>query len=156
MADRVINHAFDQLTKPRFALQETLFGFAPLGHVTSDFGKTEENTLFIANGINDGKCPEIRPVLADTPALAFKTTFSCGNFQRNLWKATLSILVREKARKMLPDDFACLIALQAMGAGIPADDVAFGVQKIERVVNDSLGNYSPRVGWSRAGCLGDG
>src|SRR5262249_10809989 len=78
MADRVVDHAFDKLAKPRFALQETLLGLAPLGHVTGDFDKAEQGFLFIANGINDGKRPEFRAVLADAPPFAFKTTFPPG------------------------------------------------------------------------------
>ena len=54
----------------------------------------------------------------------FESTFSGG---RDLRKPSPLIVECEEAGKMLPDDFAVFVALEATGAWIPADDIAVGI-----------------------------
>jgi hypothetical protein len=113
-------------------------GFTPLGYIPCYFDKAKQFTVLISNGIKDGKRPELRTVFAKTPAFALESTLRCGNIQRNFWNALLSILWRKKLGKVLPNDFALLVPLQAAGAWIPANDEALGANQVQRVINNSM------------------
>jgi hypothetical protein len=102
MEDRVVNDPFDKLSKSRFRFQEALLGFTPLSDIPCYFDGAKQFTILISNGIKDGKRPELRTVLAKTPAFGFELTVPCGNIQRNFRSALLSILWRKKWEKGCP------------------------------------------------------
>jgi hypothetical protein len=54
----------DKLAEPCFDFQRPLFGCTSLGHVTRGFDEAEQISALIVDGINDGKRPEFRAILA--------------------------------------------------------------------------------------------
>ena len=80
--------------------------------------------------------PEARAVLAKPPALRLELAGCLGGVQRQSWNAGRLVLAGVKGREMPADDLVWLIALEALGAGVPARDVAGGVEHVDGVIGD--------------------
>ncbi len=75
-----MRHAAGQLTQSIELLRlgqlplnflQALLGFAALGNIAGDLGKTQKFILIVANGIDDDARPKERAILADAPTLFF-------------------------------------------------------------------------------------
>jgi hypothetical protein len=67
---------------------------------------------------------EATNVLASTPTVGLEAFLCSGIRERRLRQALGLILGGEKARETPADDFVRLVALEPLGARVPADDVA--------------------------------
>src|SRR6185369_13971134 len=100
--------------------------------------------LFIAQGGDDDIGPEARPVAPKTPAFILEAASLTGDSELALQLAGSDILRRIKDGEMLADDFVGPVFLDALGAGIPAGDVAMHVEGEDRVVDDILDDAAER------------
>src|SRR5437868_5651378 len=82
--------------------------------------------------------PETAAVLANAPALAFELAFADRRLERPLRHPGLAILLAVEAREMAAEDFRLDIALEALGAGIPARHPSLGVEHVDGIVRDRV------------------
>src|SRR5215218_8731373 len=80
--DRIVAHALDEHTETLLALEQHLLLGSLVGDIARDLGEAEELALLVADWIDDGICPETRPVLAYPPTLALEPAFAGGDAQR--------------------------------------------------------------------------
>jgi hypothetical protein len=132
--DCIVDDRLDYLAKALFCLKR----FATFRNITCDFNEAKKLVVFVAYRIKYRERPETGTVFADTPAFVFEASFLSGRLQRNCRQPSVLILSREKAGKVLAKNFLLLIALQTSSAGIPAYNVPFRVQHIERVIGNCL------------------
>ena len=69
---------------------------------------------------------ELRPVLADPPALVLEPAFRRGDLQLLGGPAPVDGLLRVEAGEVLADDLLGLVALDALGPGVPSGHVPCG------------------------------
>ena len=113
-------------------------GFQPLGNVAGDLGEADDLAVVAADRVDHHMRPESRPVLALPPALLFEAAFGGGDLERLGRLARLAILFGVEPREVLADDLVGPVALDPLGAGVPAGDHPGRVQQVDRVVGDAL------------------
>ena len=136
--DGVVGHALDEQAELLFAAPQRLFGGPALGQVARDLGEAEQRAVGRQNRIDDDVGPEASPVLPDAPALGLETALLGRDAQCALGQPRAAVLRGIEAREVPADDLLLAIALQALGPGVPADDVAGRVQHVDRVVGDRV------------------
>ena len=91
--------------------------------------------------------PKALAVLADAPAFAFEPAPGRGLPQNALWHVGGAVFRGVEARKIFPENFPLGIALDALGARIPARNPAIGIDHVDRVVGHALDEETkPLVG----------
>src|SRR6185437_16401638 len=93
---------------------------APLGDVAGDLGEADQFAVVVVDRVDDDVRPEDRTVLADAPALSLE--FSClgGNGECAIGDFECAVFLGVKLREMTTDDLRRAIALDALGARVPA------------------------------------
>src|SRR5687768_8557514 len=129
--DRVVADTFDQHPKPLLAFVESLFPFLLVRDVAGDLREAEQGAVRSADLVEHRMRPEPRSVLADSPALGLEPTFAGGDPERPPGHVGRAVLFAEETREMLADDLVGLVALEALGAGIPGRDAPFRVEHID-------------------------
>jgi hypothetical protein len=119
------------------ALKGRLRG-APLGNIARHLGIPDQDALRVADRVDDDIRPKRRPILADTPALCFVSPTLQRRSQRARRLAGGAIGLRVEARKVLTDDFLRRVALDPLGAGIPAGYIPMRVQHEDRVIRHGI------------------
>src|SRR5262249_37934184 len=109
-----------------------------LGQVARHLGEAAQLALRVAQGVEDDVGPEARAVLAHAPALVLEAPHRGGGLQALLRFAALRVFGRVEAREVLADDLRRLVALDALGAGVPGQDDAVRVEQVNGVVADAL------------------
>ena len=132
--DGVIGNALHQQPELLLASPERLFGGSALGEVARNLGKAEQRSRGIADRVDDDIGPEPGAVLADAPALAFELALAGGGGQRAGRQPPAPILLGVETREVLAEDFLARVALEALGARVPACHDAGGVQHVDGVV----------------------
>jgi hypothetical protein len=135
MKDGVVNDPLHQLPKAGLRLQCAPFGLAPLCHVSRNLYEAQQLAIVTPDGIDYGECPKSRSIFANPPAFAFEASALSSNFQCVIGKTPILILGREKVVELSADHFLRLIPLETSGTGIPAYDLAFGIEQVEGVIN---------------------
>ena len=107
-------------------LAKLLLDRALLGQVARDLGEADQLARVVADRIDDHASPEPRAVLAHPPAFGFEAALARGGLQRDARDPRRAILVGVEPRKVLAHDLVGGIALEALGAGVPAADTALG------------------------------
>ena len=87
----VVSDGFHKMSEPALGLQQAILLLAPLRHIPSDFGETNEFPIPIANGIDHRQGPKTRSVAAYSPALTFETALLRGGLEGSTWKLSLLI-----------------------------------------------------------------
>ncbi len=113
------------------------FGGLALGHIAGDLGKADQPAL-IVDGIDDHRGPKARAILAHAQAFGLHAARADRRAQPRLGQPGLLVFGRVKAREMGVEDLLLLIALDALGAQVPAHDAAFGVEHVDRIVGHAL------------------
>ena len=131
---RVIAHALDERAESRFARAHRFFGLAPLRQVARHLGETDEFAGRIPQRGDHDVCPEPRTVLADAPALILETADLPRHDEFTFGQSTVQRFLRIEAREVFADDLVGGVSLDRGGAGIPAHDVAVGVEHDQCVV----------------------
>src|SRR5579883_1678706 len=80
--------------------------------------------MLVPQGRDRGPAPKLAAVLANLPAHAVGPTARQGRPELMLRLAVAEVLRGEEAGEMLSDDFARLVAEQALRSGVPADQTA--------------------------------
>jgi hypothetical protein len=117
---------------------EMLLGLPPFGEVARDLGEAQQRARRAADGIDDHMRPEVRAVLAHPPAFGLELAGALGRLQRGRRNAACDVLLGIEQREVPADHFPGCIALEALGAGIPARDVAGSVEHVDRIVGDGV------------------
>ena len=136
--DRVVDDAVDQQAEATLALDERFAGIMPVRDIAGDFSEPDERAGFVADRFDDSDGPKAFAVLAHTPAFRFIAAGSAGEFENLLRKTLPLILIGEKAREVLADDFCGLVTLDPLGAGIPGCDEPFRVDHVDGIVGQGL------------------
>src|SRR4051794_11468398 len=123
--------------QPLVGVADRVLGRAPLGEVAGDLGEAQEHGGVVAYGGDDDVGPEARAVLADAPALLLVA--AGGGRQAQLLGGMVAglVLVGVEQREVPADDLVGGVALDVLGARVPAHDVAAGIQQEDRVVADA-------------------
>ena len=107
-----------------------------IGDVAGNLGKADQLGA-VEHRVDHDAGPEARPVLAHAPAFAFELAFETRGQQCGGGDAAGLVFRRVEAREMLADDLVCLVALEALGAGVPGTDPTFGVEQVDGVIADA-------------------
>ncbi|HTH98092.1 MAG TPA: hypothetical protein VL574_11805, partial [Stellaceae bacterium] len=94
--------------------------------------------LKIDDRLDDDMSPEFRAILPDAPALAFEAAVGFRYLESGCGQIRLTVDCPVKPGEMLADDLAGRIALEALCAGVPADDNAAGIDHVDGIVGDRL------------------
>src|SRR4029077_5260830 len=136
--DRVVPDALNEESEALLTLSERLFGEAALGQVAGDFGEPNEMPGMVSQRGDDHVCPEATAILADAPTLVLEPSNPRRFLELELGKTLFDFLARVKDREMFSDHFVRGVALEALRAGVPAQDVAVRVERENGVVADAL------------------
>jgi len=117
---------------------EFLRGFALFGHITGDLCKADQLSMVVQNAIDENVRPETGAVLTHTPALAFHPADGRGQAEVLLWLSVFAVFLRVKAGEMLTYNFVERVALDPLGPGIPAGDMAGGIKHVDGVIRHAL------------------
>jgi len=107
---------------------------APLGEVARHLGEPAQRAAVIVQGGDHDVGPEPAAVLAHPPALLLEAAVAARAAQFLIRPAARGDLGRIEHREVPADDFRGLVALGLPRAGVPADDMAAGVEHEDRVV----------------------
>jgi hypothetical protein len=135
--DRVIGHALHQQPEALLAGAQRLLGLAFVGDVARDLGVAEQRPLLVVDRVDHDAGPEARAVLAHAPAFGLVLALVQGGRQGALGQVRRPVFGGVETREVLAQDFGRQVALEALGARIPAADVAFGVEHVDRIVADA-------------------
>src|SRR6516164_4128582 len=81
--------------------------------------------------------PSSRIAVISTPALCRRTSITNCGLEETYRYARLNIFAAVKAGKVTPDDLLGTVALHTLGASVPVDHPALGVDHEDRIVFDS-------------------
>ena len=105
-----------------------------LGHVSCDFSKPLQAAAFFEYGGNLNVGPNLLSVLAHPPALLICMTLLHGRPEFLFGLTLRNGFRRIEAGKVLADDLVSLVALDALRAFVPADDVPLGAKHEDRTI----------------------
>src|SRR6185295_19396403 len=134
--DRVLAHPLDEQAKPLLALPQTVLVLAPLGQVARDFRKSDQLLVGTEERGDDDVRPEARSILPDAPAFVLEASVCRGDLQ--LMRREVARLGRIELAEVLADDLRGAVALDPLGAGVPGENVAVGIEHENGVVLDAL------------------
>src|SRR6202035_4313482 len=109
-----------------------------LGEVAGYLGEADEPPFRVVEGGDDDVRPERRAILADPQPLVLEAADMLRNFQLVLRPAPRHRLGGIELGEVQAEDLAGPVALDPLGAGVPADHVAFGVEHEDGIVADTL------------------
>ncbi len=113
-----------------------LFGPSSLGEIAGDLGETDEGSRLIPDRSDDDVGPEVRPIFSQSRSFLLESPLSRGDFQFVLRVADRDVFGPVKDREMPADDFVGGVALDSLGAPVPARDIPTGIQHEDGVVVD--------------------
>ena len=105
-----------------------------LGHVPGDLGEPGETAVLVEASRDHHIGPEAGAVFADPPAELLVGAGTGGFGQLHLGLARLDVLARVERREVPADDLLGSVALDPLGAQVPARDVAVGIETEDGVV----------------------
>ena len=111
---------------------------ALLGAVAGDLGESDVLADVVVDGGDHDVGPVARAVLAIPPALLLVAALAHGDLQLLLRMPLGLALDGVEDAEVLPDDLAAGVARDPLRAGVPAGDVALGIEHEDRVVADGL------------------
>ena len=109
-------------------LAQSLLQLSALGHVARNFGEAVELSLGVSQSRNHHARPKARPILADPPIFVFKLACLGCHFQFVGRPVRPDRLLRVKLREVLADDLTGLIPVDALGTGIPGENMPGGIK----------------------------
>ncbi len=110
----------------------------PLGQITRDLAESDQLPGFVAHRRDHDVRREQPAVLAHAPSLLRVAPFGAGQVELVPWMTAVSVLLCVEHGEVLAEDFPCFVALDPLRAGIPAHDVAGGVEHEDGVIGDAL------------------
>src|SRR6185436_14102489 len=106
--------------------------------IARDLGEADQLFARIAKRGDHDVDEETRAVLAHAPPFLLEAAVGRGDLQLALALATVSFGLRIKPREVLADDLVGAVALDALGAGVPGDHPARGIEHEDGVVPDAV------------------
>ena len=143
--DRVVGDALDEKPELLPAFAEHVLGQFALRQIAGDLRVADQFAIGGQDRINDRTDPKPRAVFANAPTFSVEAALLSSRLQRELWQASLSVLIRIKTREMLADDFRRLIALETACAGIPTGHISLLIEHEDRVVSDRINEQTIAV-----------
>ncbi len=134
----VIGHPLHQQPQLVLAFAQLPLRLAPFGQITGDLGETHQLARGIADGVDDHVRPEAAAVLADPPTLPFEATLLERDAQRRGRQIDGAIFIGVELREVLTDDLLGGVALEPLGAGVPAAHHPLGVEHVDGIVADAF------------------
>src|SRR4051812_791046 len=131
-----------------------------LGEVAGDLGETDVAAFLIEQRRDDDVGPELRAVLADPVALLLISAFRDRPAQLVGRVIAAARVLRIEDGEVFSDDLLRLVPLEALGADVPARDVAALIEHEDGVVADRFDHQAEpllalAVGLVRVAQLGD-
>ena len=130
----VLVDAFHHQAEPLLALSQRFFMGAALREVARDLGEADQLAGRIAHRGDDDVGPEQGAVLAHAPALVFERPGARCHLQFVRGQPAGQRLGRVEPGEMAADDLVGAIALEALRAGVPGENVPLGIEHEDRVV----------------------
>ena len=120
-----------------FTTSLLLFGVLAIGQVSGDLAEPSQLAVRIAKRRDHHVRPEAAAVLAHSPAFILDAALRQSGLQQRRRSVAGEVLGRVEDRDRLPDHFVREVTLDLLGAGIPRDDVASGVEHEDRIILDA-------------------
>src|SRR6185437_14170154 len=136
--DRVIFDALDEQAESLITLPQLLFGRTSRREVARDLGEAQNFAVVTAQRRDQDVGPEAGAILSDAPSLVLDAAIRDRGGEIALGQAVGDSLARIEDREVLADDLVRTIALEPLGAGVPAQDVAVRVERKDRVVEHAI------------------
>src|SRR3954466_12002189 len=152
--DGVVLDRLHHQAKAFLALAQHFLVAPPLAEIARDLAEAAHFAIGIAQRGDHHVRPEEGPVLAHAPALVLEAAFARGDLELVLRPATVDRLLRVEGGEMAADDLVRLVALDALRAGIPGEDVAAGVEQEDGIVLHPLHDAAERIIDAFQFCLG--
>jgi len=105
-----------------------------LGHVPRNLAEALQLAVLVVDCAQDHIRPEHGPILSDTPALILEPPLGSRNLQLPRGPIRRKRFGGVKTGKMLADNLASGVTLEALGPGVPGHDVPVRVQHENRVI----------------------
>ena len=128
-----------RLGQPLVGALELELGVPSLGDVARDLRKAKQLAVRVADRVDDDVRPEQSAVLAHPPTLGLVAALLGRRAERAVSRAGRAIGLGVEDRDVPADDLVGRVALDPLGAGVPADDLARGVEHDQRIVDDAGG-----------------
>ncbi len=113
---------------------------ASLGQVARDLCKADESAFFVAQCGDHDVPPELRSILPNSPAFLLEPAIRGGTFELERWFPPIGLRIKDG--EVPADDFVRPITLEALGAGVPAENVPFAVEGEDGVVSHAVDKQS--------------
>src|SRR5580658_2793468 len=111
---------------------------AAFGEISRDLRVAHEIAFRVPDRVDDHVRPKASAVLPHPPALLLEPTLFPRRPQRGLREIDGLVLFGVEPREMLSNDLAFAVALEPLGAAVPARHQASRVQHVDRVIGDPL------------------
>src|SRR5690606_17044213 len=118
---------------------QRLLRLAPLGYVAGHLGVADQLAGgLVVDGADHHRGPEALPVLAQAPALLLEAPVGRGIRERRLRLAGEAVFLGIEGGEVLAEDLVGGVALEPLGAGVPADHAPLVIHHVDRVVRDGV------------------
>ncbi len=132
--DGIVLHAIDEETEALLALAQRFLRLTTLRQVARDLAEADQLPRRVAQRGDDHVRPEARTVLADAPSLVFEASGVRRRPELEFGKAFGDEIARVEDGEVLADDLVGRVALEALRAAVPAEDVPLGIEREDGVV----------------------
>ena len=136
--DGVIDDAFDEDTEATLAFQQRIPCCDAFCDIAGNLGEAYEIAVLVHDLVEYCIAPETTAVLAYAPSLGLVPTSPARSLKDRPWDTFFLVLGREETREMLADDFRRRVALDLLGASVPACNEPLGVEHVDGVIRDSV------------------
>jgi hypothetical protein len=140
--DRIVADGLDQEPEPLLAPQQRFLLLTAARDVAGDLREADVVAVRVVYRGDHDVGPELRPVLADPPALLLVVTIAQRPGELLLGVAPVLLRLRVERTEVPADDLLLGVALDPLGSGVPALDQALRGEHEDRVVLDLLDQQS--------------
>src|SRR6185312_4244705 len=118
--DGVVDHPPDQQAKAPLAFAQRFLRLHSIGHFARDRDEAGDGPTLVAHSLDHTACPKARAVLAHAPALRLEPAIAPRRREHRLRPGARLIFGREEDGEVAPDNVGRRVALEALGADVPA------------------------------------
>ena len=127
----------DQVTEPALAFKHCKLGRTLFGHISGDFGETDELSIF-DNRVDNHHCPKTAAILSDPPGFGGEAAGFGGYPQRLCGDTINALLIGIEAGEMLTDDLFSRVTFDPFSARVPTHHVPLWAEHVDGVVHHAL------------------
>ncbi len=133
------------LAQGALGITQQALGLPLLGDVAGDLDEAQQLAV-LADRFDDDAGSERRAIMAHPPALSSHVAILCGQVQQALRLAGLAFIGQVEAAEVGADDFVGTVALDPLGARVPAADDAVRIKQVQGMVTNAVDQQSQLSG----------